>query len=733
MPNPLSDLNYDERKQVFQEIAQNSEKAFQESLSKISEITKHYDPITLLAILSTYGLTVGVGDKGIQKKKDSDFQIYQSYVELFQAIALQFKPDDLGIHPPSPEVVQELMDALTSVMRAFSYRRLNILTELDSDEEKSVVLLQEMIRGNTQIVRNWGYFSQVKSISQEIYGHFDGLLLANYGFSASNAIALFLLLMKKIEVANSDRHQIFSKLYKSKSKEELISKYYELMKEPAEHSQTFMERIDIKSIPFKSLFALVLSHYDLRLGDTYEFYPEDLAIDLGVDEAIVRKVFENFSYEFGDLEAHETEYLFLSNPIWVRPIIKIGNDKYFCVFPLVFFSFIFHSLNSLVEEIDAESLSQRRSEYLQEKVVEIIKRRFPESKTIPGLKWNFHGTEYETDLITFLDSHAIIVEVKSGKITDPALRGAPARLKKHIEEILVAPNLQSKRLKEKLEDLINNPGKADPLRKKLPVGLNDIHKIIRVSVSLEDFGSIQCNISELSETGWLPDDFKPCPTMNLADFETLFDFLEHPVQILHYLEMRQEMEGSIRYTGDELDLMGFYIQTLFNLDNLDPTANLVISEMSSPLDHFYNSRDAGVDIPKPKPVISRLFSRIITQLENRNTPRWTEIGVILNRFSPEDQRQIERKIEKLKSNVRKKWMVEGHKNMLVLVPPKNSEYAFCYVLYNDKNENRKKEFIEGAARIGLDPDNVKRCLVIAKNMDRDDLAYHFIGMFNSAV
>ncbi len=52
MPNPLSNLNDDERKQVFQEIAQNSEKAFQESLSKIRDITKHYDPITLLAILS---------------------------------------------------------------------------------------------------------------------------------------------------------------------------------------------------------------------------------------------------------------------------------------------------------------------------------------------------------------------------------------------------------------------------------------------------------------------------------------------------------------------------------------------------------------------------------------------------------------------------------------------------------------------------------------------------------
>ena len=108
---------------------------------------------------------------------------------------------------------------------------------------------------------------------------------------------------------------------------------------------------------------------------------------------------------------------------------------------------------------------------MEEKVVEIIKRRFPESNTVSGVKWKFKGTEYETDLITFLDSHALIVEAKSGKISDPALRGAPARLKKHIEEILVAPNIQSKRLKEKLEELIDNPEMLDELRKKLPVDL----------------------------------------------------------------------------------------------------------------------------------------------------------------------------------------------------------------------------------------------------------------------
>ena len=184
------------------------------------------------------------------------------------------------------------------------------------------------------------------------------------------------------------------------------------------------------------------------------------------------------------------------------------------------------------------------------------------SNTVSGIKWKYDGTEYETDLITFIDSHALIVEAKSGRISDPALRGAPARLKKHIKEILIAPNTQSKRLKKRLEELIANPKIDDALRDRLPVDLNSIHKIIRVSVSLENFGSIQSNVAQLKETGWLPSDFEPCPTMNIADFETLFDFLYHPVQIIHYLERRQELENVLGYMGDEMDLMGLYIGCL---------------------------------------------------------------------------------------------------------------------------------------------------------------------------
>jgi hypothetical protein len=73
-------------------------------------------------------------------------------------------------------------------------------------------------------------------------------------------------------------------------------------------------------------------------------------------------------------------------------------------------------------------------------------------------------------------------------------------------------------------------------------------------------------------------------------------------------------------------------------------------------------------------------------------------------------------------------MIDGHKNTVLVVPPQASEYGLCYVMYNDHNLSKRNDFIQNAAVLGLKSEHVKQCLVIAKNIDRSDLNYHFIGL-----
>ncbi|WP_254846990.1 hypothetical protein [Leptospira alexanderi] len=483
------------------------------------------------------------------------------------------------------------------------------------------------------------------------------------------------------------------------------------------------------------MFYFILAFEDQNLTEIYHFLEEDLAKICDLNVGIVKKIFKYFSNIPGDLEGHEIESLFLDNPVWKRPITEV-NGKYYCSIPQMFFSNSIPILDSLIETVDKSRLFSRRAKFLETKVEEIVKSRFPELLTLSNLKWKDHGKDYETDLITFIDSYAIIIEAKSQKVTPPALRGGRDRIKRHIEELIIAPSRQSKRLEERLKELIFNPNLNDELRSKLPIDLNKIHKIIRISVSLEDFATMQSNMSRFKLSDWIPETFVPCPTLNLADFETVFDILEHPVQILHYFERRSEMEldKNIVISGDELDYLGFYLSTLFSQGQIQETNNavLVLSSMSKIVDDYYTLKDAGENIQKPAIKFNDLFKEIFKKLEDRSVPRWTEIGVALNRFTPIEQDKIADFIKKLKEQVANNWHSKDLKNMLIYAPPKGSEYGMAYVLYNHETFQRRKEFIESATAHVLEQAHVKYGLVIVKNIDVEKMPYDYIAICTPA-
>ena len=376
--------------------------------------------------------------------------------------------------------------------------------------------------------------------------------------------------------------------------------------------------------------------------------------------------------------------------------------------------------------------SKRRANYLELKIIEIVKRRFPKSQIVSNIDWKIDNNQYETDLITFIDSHLLIIEAKSHKISKEALRGGPDRIKRHIKDIFIKPGIQSKRLEDRLNELILDSSIENDLRNSLPINLDKIQRIIRLSVSLDDFASLQSDLNSYNSTGWIPDGFVPCPIIDLADFETLFDFLEHPIHIIHYLQRRTELIGQVEFIGDELDLMAYYQKTLFNINIQNKNTPIVISGISKPIDNYYNYRDLEINLEKPKPIISKLFLDILSKLEERSTPGWSEIGYILNMFSPDDQIKLSKSIKKQKKIVNRLWKNDGHENIIVLIPAFSSEYALTYVLFKNENSNRKNEFIDHATNLGLDPNHVNCCLVIAKNIDKDDLPYHFIGIYKTS-
>ena len=732
LPNPFEGLTDDQRRLAIKEIAKSSEKQYQEALSDLKRILRRHNPLEVLSLMSFYGLSVPVSETTGVTKLDSDSEVSQFHVEILQALSLQIEPDDLPIEPYRPDVVTEVREKVQTLCDTQNFRRLNRDGVDLPDDEKTVAHMQQLMRGASQALRNWGYHSQVKRIARELYSPLDARLLEVRGFTASNVLDVFEAMVREVELRQTAHSQTFGNLIASTgtNRRLLVENYHELIGFEKEAAERFIEHLNVEEAPLDVVRSMVRSHYDLRLPRVYTFSASDFAESLALDEDRVSAILDEYALVWGGLSEHPTEHLHLSNPVCRKPVIKFGDGKYFCALPACFFSFVIPCMEAVLSPFGT-AVSDRRAEYLESKVAEIVERRFPNSNIKRNFKWIEDGTSYETDLIAFIDSFALIIECKSGRVSPPALRGAPDRLRKHIQELLIDPNLQSLRLKKRLEFLSSNPTTVDPVRDEIGYDLSKVRKIVRVSVCLEDFGRIQSTLKELEDTHWLPTDFAPCPTMNLADFEAVFDILEHPVQIIHYLMKREAIEGSLRLQGDEIDLLGLYLTTLLDLGRIKPDVQFSLVDMSGPMDVYYNSLDAGVTLEKPRPEISPLFANVFSQLEQRGIERWTEIGVALNMFSPDDQRKFTKLLGKLKKQVHKNWTRQGHKNMLICIPPKASNYALGYVTYKNGNAEKRRKFMEDAAASALESGHVQTVIVIGKNIDTDNVAYDAIALFEA--
>jgi len=723
--HPFANLSQDERKEAIDKIQKNSTQNYNSTLVELQSLLKEYNPIAVLSQLSNYALFQGIGDDVVNKGSSS---ISQAHIEICQSLILKIDTKKFNLETPSLEIIQKIIDSLESLLESNLYKNWdsNILNLSETDI--NIRYFRDYVIAHTQTVRNWGNFRQVNTISSELYSKFDDILIEKYGFNSSQVIRFFNYLIENIEENSTDMFKNFRKIRESSDIKSMISVYHSFINEEEAETKNLLQYFKKHNINDKEdifINFIYPYHADRFLPKTYIFNYKQVAKELSFKKEVIENILENFAYSLGDLTEKETEHLFLGNPVWTKPLIMLSEEEFFCPIPNTFFSFILKAFDELIESIDNNKLSDIKAKYLENKIGKIVKTRFSDAIIRSSFKWEV----YENDLVVFIDTYIIIFEAKSGKITDSALRGSADRLKKKVKELLVEPNEQSKRLKDKLIYLINNPDVEDDIRSKLPITLTENHRVLRVSIQLEYFASLQSNIISLKKTGWIPNDFTPCPSMNIGAFETLFDIFEHPIQIINYLEMREEIEEKVKYHGDELDLIATYMDNRFNFVDADSHIQLIAGTSKS-IDDYYQLVDVGMKANKLKIKINNFFEKILIQLENRKPHGWMLMGSIIYRLFPDDQQRIVDMLDELKESVKKSWAIDGHKNMIIYSPPLLSEYAFCFIYFNNKNKEKRHEFFNEAVLKALEPKHVKYCLATAKNIDMNDMPYSMIAVSN---
>lgn len=676
---------HDEFRKAVIESARQSLEDFPNILAALNNELYKSNPIGILATVASYGLQSAVSQTDGVSSKTILGDISQHHVELLQALVLAIPIEKLQNVPFTPDVIQRVVEGLPKVTNSFLHQRILAAEGIEDDTEIALLSLQNLVRVHTQAVRNWGYFSEVVRISTELYSALDAGFQAHYGFRASTLIKTMKAVVEEIERRNNEHWNTLANIVRERDAKAMMKAYYNLVPDLTGEPDELINALP-PDIDRQSMMGIIMAHFDLKLSVRATFSPDEIAALTAIDMADVTAAMQAISMKLGSLATAKTEHLFLGNPVWDAPGIDLGKSF---MFPIgqMFFSHIHRIMDRLAGEAGLKSeLEKRRSQYLEQQLQSVITKALPMAKITPSAKWRVGDEQYESDLLVVVDRTVLIAEAKSNRLTASGLRGAPDRVKRHIEDLIIYPSVQSARLEKLIEDAA--AGDVDANNTVLQLGIDPkiVDNVIRISVTLDDFSVLSSAESLLKEIGLLPEDHKLAPTILIADLFCITDILENPIQLLHYLSERIHLQKSFKLAGDELDFLGLYLETGFNIAGLrDDKSTFSPSGMSEPIDRYYMSKDAGITLSKPTAKLHSLFGQTIQKLNARRSHGWITAGLhLLSVADPDEQRKIATKLIRLREMVRKKYMDPEHINSLLVSPPEERKARVAFYLFPEQ-------------------------------------------------
>lgn len=729
--HPFQGLPRAEVHQRYLEFGKVHQKAFSEKLAEVDAILKAVNPLLAISLLSRYGLVGTIDDSGNIKDGYKGEAFNQSHVELFQALALRIPPDRIAGTFPNPEQIQQLFDLLPELGYSYSHRRLAQIKENRTEEESATLLIQEELRVHTQAIRNWGFLSRVARITSDLCAPIDDIIQKEIGLSGTQLVALFSNLVKRQELLCNESLNKLRPVFSEKTIDGMLRKYHEANPHLSNSISETLEFARKERISQEQMKSMLLSHSDLRRDEDFSFSADLLANELGWDATDIATTLDKLSLDFGQLADCNSEEFFLSNPVWTNPLIRISKNKYFCALPQAFFSFAFPILSSLLNRSESvrRNYFERRSNFLESETRKLFENAFPNCEIFSGYEWLEGGSQYENDLMIRIDSHLILIEVKSHSISWPALRGAPERAKKHAKEILLEPSLQSLRLSSHVEKILDDMKGGAPQPQQFPISLNQVRTILRLSVTLEDFATLQSTLHHAKNANWIPPEHPIAPCFLLADLEIVFDILESTPHKIHYLKRRADLERNVDYKGDELDLLSFYLKTGFNIGDAESSTNqFILTGMSKPIDQYYMALEEGIVTAKPTPRITEWWADICKKIEARDFHQWSDIANVLLNISLSDQKMLMKEFKRIVKNVHKNWHLEDHTCAATLIPPKGRSDALAIYAFKDSAKDERLTRMENIASRVFEEAHVSRCLTIGVNIDRMQYPYSSIAV-----
>ena len=730
MPKLFPGLSPKDIQKIMAQHGRDQEGEFHKALLTLANVLRRCDPYRLLAVLASHALSASVSEGGQILEGMLDSEVEQPDVELVQAMVLSIPFEELELLAFDPSDVQKVWDILPEVSKSLVLKRFAEVRRANTSEQKAQRLLQEALRVHTQRARNWGHYEQEVKLAGSIYGELDEQYEKRLGVPASELVRVFDFMTRDSEKrlnawVNKLRH-----VWAAETADEVAQEYFRqwpsLKGDPDELVRLFRgKRVDTETAK-----VLALNHAYFFLVDVFSFDLPTLAAG-GVCVQDLREALNRFTCSLGELANVNHEHIFMANPVWQKPLMWTPDGRAFCPLPHLFFAYAFKSMEQPFKD-DAEMLQlcqARRAEFLEDHVANHLLRNLAASHCWREVKWRDGGVSFETDCLAQVGSVLLVVECKSGLLSSPALRGAPERVRRHVNELLVAPAEQSERFVKKVENAIRKHGVTDFLAPSIGCELKDIHRTVRLSVTLDQVAWIHNYQHALAEAGWI--NARLPVTLTLADLEVVFDILESPAEKLHYMVRRSNWSADIEILSGEMELLALYLENGLTPPVLEgEPAVFWTLDLAKNLDDYYGARAAGLEATKPRVKRTDWWTKVLSRVESLEKPRSVELALALLDIPFADQVKLEQEYKKRAALISRGGHPDRRENVIVRYPPPGEDTAHAIFVFTNSEKSRRHAMAQNVGDQVFQKSAAKQVVVIGVNVDDTQHPYTLLGLYN---
>ena len=727
--------SFEERLSLLRKVGKDAQKQFEIDYNNLLKWFDEHDQLNVLSFVGYYFFTSKVGDD--EEARTGTIEFPPHLQEILQALSLTKERN----YEPKPFIENapfNLKKLINEIKNLLVLKFFDIPEEVKTEKDLEMHKLRVDFMVDTMAVRGWCYKHQLEKMLIDLCKGIDKEFFKIFGFHPHFIFEIISKLIQNVNLKLRQHQKKIKEFVNQKDYDSVFSTYEKVFPNVTKSTKEGREKLfQFFRRDLKQLKAVLISHSDLFLYKIFTFSIEDIDeyLEGKLDKNHIAFIMDRLSLTFGDLKSENIEHFILNNPVQKKPFIKIDgleeNDKqlYYCSILGTVEYLQLEILESFIKDYPSinQKFSKVKAKYLEKSVKNLFDNNFSDALIFQNVYWfDDKNDQHETDLVVSINDFLFIVESKSGLLTESAKRGATERLFKNLKDLIEEPSYQASKFIEYVNSQENQIVIYD--KKKRKQFFPKPKYIISLGVTLSQFGVNSTILKKLIKLELFEKVEGITSSINLNDLEVVFEVLESVPQKIHYLQRRKEIEDSLEFIGDEIDLLSMYLENGFNFGKIEKSdthfLNLVL--LSKRIDAYITDSYNGLEHEKPTLKLTKWWRDILNFLEERKPQNWLEKSYILLNMPYSDQEEFEKLFKKQSEDMLKGNLEDKNNNFLIY---KSSSSYRRFVLIGYNYLDIEKEIRDQMLLNVIESEKVdtKGIIVIGNNLNKNIYPYSLLA------